>query len=183
MGEKERNQKHKNRKEAKESDEERKDKRKSLCFLQAFLPFFPSLLFSSLRCFAFWKNFLQTQEEKKQNKTTTTTTTTLVLVPPSLSQTGGEKKQRNNSGNKQTLCTRRHAERQIPTPQTTRKRGKAEGASAPFCAQNTIITRRLGGPLRAWVAGSIITRNTDSIITRSWDSIITPKGFRKIILA
>jgi hypothetical protein len=63
------------------------------------------------------------------------------------------------------------------------KRGKAEGASAPVLRPNTIITRRLGGPLRAWVAGSIITRNTDSIITRSWDSIITPKGFRKIILA
>jgi hypothetical protein len=97
-----------------------------------------------------------------------------------------KKKQTNNSGNKQTLCTRRHAERQIPTPQTKRKkRGKAEGASSPFCVPNTIITRHFGGPLRAWVvAGSIITRNTDSIITRSWDSIITPpKEFRKIILA
>ncbi len=70
MSEKGRNQKHKNRKEAKESDEEKKDKRKSLCFLQAFLPsFLSSLLFSSLRCFAFWKNFLQTQEGggKKNN--------------------------------------------------------------------------------------------------------------------
>ncbi len=69
MGEKGRNQKHKNPNEAKEGDEERKDKRKSLCFLQAFLPsFHSSLLFSSLRCFAFWKNFLQTQEGEK-NKT------------------------------------------------------------------------------------------------------------------
>jgi hypothetical protein len=82
MGEKERN--HQNRKEAKESDEERKDKRKSLCFLQAFLPFFPSLLFPSLLCFL-EKLSSNTRGGKKNKTATTTTTTTLVLVLPSLS--------------------------------------------------------------------------------------------------
>jgi hypothetical protein len=191
MGEKERNQKHQNRKEAKESDEERKDKRKSLCFLQAFLPSF--LPFSSLPFVALLsgKSFCKHKRGKKEqnNHNNNNNNDSRTRPPVSLAnwwKNKKKKKQTNNSGNKQTLCTRRHAERQIPTPQTKRKkRGKAEGASAPFCVPNTIITRHFGGPLRAWVvAGSIITRNTDSIITRSWDSIITPpKGFRKIILA
>jgi len=177
MGEKGRNQKHKNPNEAKEGDEERKDKRKSLCFLQAFLPsFLSSLLFSSLRCFAFWKNFLQTQEGKKNKTKQPQQQQRLSYSSPRLSRKLVGKKKTEKQQRQQTNALHQKTCRAPDSDTTDKEKGRKSGRSErPVLRPNAIITRRFGGPLRAWVAGSIITR--------SWDSIITLTGFRRIILA
>jgi hypothetical protein len=160
---------------------ERTRERACVFYKPSFLPFFPSLLFPWLLCFL-EKLSANTRGKKKTDKKTTTRTTTLVVVPRlsrKLVERKTEKQQRQQtSALHQKTC--RAPDSDTTDKEKERKSGRSE---RPVLRANTIITRRFGGPLRAWVAGSIITRNTDSIITRSWDSIITPKGFRKIILA
>jgi hypothetical protein len=164
--------------------------------------FLSSLLFSSLRCFAFWKNFLQTQEEKKQNNHNHNNNNDSRSRPPvSLANWCKNRKKKTEKQQRQQTNALHQKTCRAPDSDTTdkEKARKSARSERPVLRPNTIITRRFGGPLRAWVAGSIITRSTDSIITRStdsiitrstdsiitrsWDSIITPKGFRKIILA
>jgi hypothetical protein len=149
-------------------------------FLPSILPFssLPFVALLSGKTFCKHKRGKKTKQNNHNNNNDSRTR------PPVSLANWWEKKKTEKQQRQQTNALHQKTCRAPDSDTTDKEKGRKSGRSErPVLRPNAIMTRRFGGPLRAWVAGSIITRNTDSIITRSWDSIITLKGFRKIILA